>query len=144
MRAGDVIFVRGAGLVSKLVLLFDKGSFSHVAIAVSESEVLETNWNMKSKIVKFHYTDYEEIDLLLSDNQRKNISMISIKYEGKMYDYLQILSYVLRRRLNNPRHLICSELVYSLLREIEYIKDESLKDSTPNELYEILKMKVVA
>lgn len=138
MRAGDIIFVQGSSPISRLVRLFDKGKFSHVAIAVSETHVIETNWNMKSKIVEFHYEDFELVRLQLSDNQRKIVPAVALKYEGKWYDYLQIISYIFQSRLNNPRHLICSELVYNILSEVGYVEDGLSIDVTPNELYKIL------
>lgn len=141
MRKGDVVFVRGTGIISKLVRLFDKGSFSHVAIAVSDTEVIETNWNMRSKIVEFHYEDYEIVEIDLAKIQRSYVPVVARRYEGLRYDYIQIISFMFKGRLNNPRHLICSELVYHILKDIRFIHDESLRDATPNELYEILKSK---
>lgn len=138
MKAGDIIFVRGNSLISKLVRLFDNGRFSHVAIAVSETQVIETNWNMRSKIVDFHYKDYEIVTLDLTESQRRHVPFIANKYTGRLYDYLQVISYIFNSRLNNPRHLICSELVYNILSEVGYVKDDSLRDATPNELYTVL------
>lgn len=138
MKAGDIVFVRGTSIISKIVRFFDKGKFSHVAIAVNENEVIESNWNMRSKIVKFHYKDYELTHLNLTDLQRQRIPVIAKKYEGKWYDYLQVISYIFTSRLNNPRHLICSELVYNILSEVGYVNDKLDMDITPNELYEIL------
>jgi Permuted papain-like amidase enzyme, YaeF/YiiX, C92 family len=138
MKAGDVIFVRGTSIISRLVRFFDKGKFSHVAIAISETEVIETNWNMRSKIVKFHYEDYEIVSLNLTDSQRDRIPAIASRLEGKLYDYLQVIGYIFKSRLNNPRHLICSELVYNILSEVGYNHDELTRDITPNELYAIL------
>lgn len=138
MKAGDLVFVRGTSLISKIVRFFDKGKFSHVAMAVNENEVIESNWNMKSRIVKFHYTDYELVTLNLTDIQRQRIPAIASKLEGRWYDYIQVIAYIFNSRLNNPRHLICSELVYNILSEVGYINDESLRDITPNELYERL------
>ncbi|WP_353856790.1 hypothetical protein [Bacillus sp. Bos-x628] len=138
MQAGDIVFVRGNSLVSRLVLLIDRGRFSHVAIAVSDSDVIETNWNMQSKVVPFHYDDYEIVTIELKGNQRRRIPIVAKRYEGRMYDYLQVLAYIFKGRLNNPRHLICSELVYNILSEVGYIHDECLRDITPNELYTLL------
>jgi hypothetical protein len=138
LRAGDIVFIRGTSFISRIVRLFDKGKFSHVAIAVSDSEVIETNWNMKSKIVPFHYEDYEIIPLDMTANQRRRIPVVAKMYEGRMYDYLQVIAYIFKGRLNNPRHLICSELVYNILSEVGYMNDESLRDITPNELYALL------
>lgn len=141
MKAGDVIFVRGTSFISRIVRFFDKGEFSHVAIAVSDYYVIETNWNMKSRIVPFHYEDFELIELNLTEYQRWRVPVIAKKYEGRMYDYLQVIGYIFKSRLNNPRHLICSELVYNILSEVGYVRDERLRDITPNELYTLLNRK---
>lgn len=138
VRAGDIIFVRGTSFISKLVRLFDGGSYSHVAIAVSSSHVIETNWYMKSKIVEFNYEDYDIVSLALTDSQRQQVPLVASKLEGIMYDYQLILGYIFKRQLNNPRHLICSELVYLLLHRIGYVQDEAVRDITPNELYKYL------
>lgn len=139
MKAGDIVFVRGTSLISRIVRFFDRGQFSHVAIAVSDNEVLESNWNMKSKIVEFHYDDYEIVTLDLTYVQIQSVPAIARQLEGRWYDYLQVLSYVFDGRLNNPRHLICSEVVYNVLSKVGYMNDPSLRDIKPNELYSILK-----
>lgn len=138
MRAGDVVFVRGNSIISKLIRLFDKGRFSHVAIAVSDTHVIETNWNMKSRIVEFKYKDFELVRLPLTEDQRIRVAVEAKMLEGVPYDYIQILFLMFSSRLNNPRHFICSELVYTVLRNVGYLNDTSLRDSTPNELYKAL------
>jgi len=135
MKAGDIVFVRGNSIVSKVIRLFDKGRFSHVAIAVSDTHVLETNWNMTSRIVEFSYTDFELVRLELTDEQRRRVPAIAKSLEGRMYDYLQVLAFIFKSRLNNPRYFICSELVYYVLSHIGYPMTEGLEDATPNELY---------
>jgi hypothetical protein len=139
MKAGDIIFVRGDSLLSKIIRFFDEGIFSHVAIAVSETEVIEANWNMKSNIVPFHYDNYEIVSLDLTNVQRSNVKKEASKLEGRWYDYIQIIGYMFNRRINNPRNLICSELVYLILSRIDFIDDKNIRECTPNELYRYLK-----
>ena len=145
IQPGDIIFVRGTGLISRLIRFFDgRGEFSHVVIAISETEIIESNWNMKSKIVEMHYLeeDYEIIRLAdMSQEEKDNLRHVAESLEGKLYDYFQILAILFKSRLNNPRYLICSELVYLILFEIGYGKDTKLLNSTPNELYNKLKAK---
>lgn len=138
MKAGDIVFVRGNSIVSKMVRLFDKGRFSHVAIAVSATHVIETNWNMTSKIVEFKYTDFEVVRIDLTDSQRSRVPAVAKVLEGRMYDYLQVLAIIFKSRVNNPRYFICSELVYYVLKDIGYFTDDTLRDATPNELYKHL------
>lgn len=149
MKAGDIVFVRGNSLISKMVRLFDKGEFSHVAIAVSDTEVLEANWNIKTRITDFYFKDYEILDLGLTNEERKLIKEASPYLVGRYYDFPQITWYMIgklfsfdaKNRFNSPNNLICSEVIFYLLSEIGWL-DEALDidpDVTPNELYAILK-----
>lgn len=139
MKAGDLIFVRGNSIISKAVRFFDPGRFSHVAIAVSPTHVIETNWNMRSRIVEFSYEDFELVRLNLSDRQREQIPAAARELEGRFYDYLQILAYIFKSRVNNPRFLICSELVYRTLLAVGFAVPSEYEDATPNEMYAFFK-----
>ncbi|MGP0689813.1 YiiX/YebB-like N1pC/P60 family cysteine hydrolase [Priestia aryabhattai] len=157
MRRGDIVFVQGKGIISSFVRYFDRGTFSHCAIAVSDSRVIEANYDTKVAVrplEKDKCNVIEVIDLGLKPEQRRNIYNASMKYVGKRYDYTQILWYVLRKvfhlkgrnRFNNPNHMICSELVFLVLDEIGALKDLEIKESidrgidlTPNELYDLVK-----
>jgi hypothetical protein len=149
MKAGDIVFVRGNSIISKIVMLFDKGKFSHVAIAVSDTEILEADWYTRTRITGFHFDDYEIVSLDLSDEERELIPHASISVVGKHYDYLQIMWYVLKtmfsikgkNRFNSPNNLICSEVIFYILSEIGRV-DLAIgisPDVTPNELYKIFK-----
>lgn len=145
IQPGDIIFVKGTGLISRLVRFFDgRGEFSHVAIAISPTEILESNWNMKSKIVPMSYLEDEYVIIRLADmtqEEKGRLREAAESLEGVIYDYLQIISILFKGRLNNPRYLICSELVYLMLLRIGYEQDTMLLNSTPNELYNILRAK---
>lgn len=152
MKAGDIIFVRGNSPLSKIVRFFDKGRFSHVAIAVSETHVLEANWNMRTRIREMKYEDYEIVDLHLDEEERDQIVHEGIQMIGRWYDYSQIIWYVFaklftlkgRNKLNNPKNLICSELVFYLLFIVGRLEsNKNLNaDITPNQLYKNLKLLV--
>lgn len=141
MRAGDVVFIRGKSLVSHVVRWFDPGSFSHVALAVSPTHIVEAEYNTKVRITKIDYPSYktyEVIDLGLTDKQRDKIVHDAIQMIGARYDYMQILGYVLspNTRWGSPNSFICSEIVYELLKRngLEF-GDRFAK---PNELYKTL------
>lgn len=139
MRAGDIIFVRGRNLFSTAVRYFDPGEFSHVAIAVSETHILEAQWFTKSRITPFYFNDYEIFDLNLTPEEREFVVHNGIALTGKWYDYRQILSIVLRNPKNNPNFLICSEMVASLLGALGKFPYEEIIDLNPNQLYQKLK-----
>jgi hypothetical protein len=146
MKSGDIVFVRGNSLISWLIKLFDHGQFSHVAIAVSDNEVLEAEYNTKTRITSFYFTDYEIVDLGLSDEQRKRVEEIASKLIGYDYDFLEIVTIFIRnvfdrkfKIYNSPKNYICSELVEIVLSDIGVIpKDKDLRNITPNELRKYL------
>jgi cell wall-associated NlpC family hydrolase len=147
MKAGDIVFVRGNSPLSHLIQFLDKGEFSHVAIAVSNNEILEAQYFTKSRITPFYFKDYEIIDLGLLDSHRNRVEEISESLEGKIYDYFQVFLYFIRAVLyrelkiyHNPNYILCSELIDIILTEIGIIpKDQFLGNVTPNELYRYLK-----
>jgi hypothetical protein len=146
MKSGDIIFVRGNSLISWLIKLFDHGQFSHVAIAVSDNEVLEAEYNTKTRITPFYFTDYEIVDLGLSAEQMKRVEELAPKLIGYKYDFFEIVTIAIRnifdrkfRIWNSPKAYICSELVEFVLSDIGVIpKDKDLRNITPNGLYEYL------
>lgn len=142
MRAGDLVFVRGHSPLSRLILLFDKGKWSHCAVAVSDTEIIEAQYFTKVKISKLEkYTDYEVVPMFLSPEEQDKLIAIAKTLEGRWYDYKQIAYYVLRNIFkldkepfwNNPNALICSELVFILFSAIDRIYGDAYV--TPNELY---------
>jgi len=139
MKAGDIVFVRGHNPISYAVRLMDKGSFSHVALAVSPTHVIEAEYSTRVRICPIHYKDFEVVDLNLTEEQRDDIVHGGIQAVGKWYDYIQILGYVLSRKtfLGSPNALICSELVYELLSGVGInMGNPFIK---PNEMYELVK-----
>jgi cell wall-associated NlpC family hydrolase len=147
MRAGDIIFISGTSLLSRIVRFFDgKGKFSHVTIALSNNSILEAQYYKKSSIVPFSYEHYEIIDLGLSESQRRKVQELGLDLVGRNYDFIQIVSYFIKdvfnkrfRIINNPNDYICSEIVEVILQEIGVMpNDDSLKDMTPNVLFEYL------
>ena len=148
MKPGDVVFVEPETFIGKIISWFD-GRFAHVAIAVSDSEVLEANYFIDAKIRPLNYKKIEVVSLNLTDEQREKIPLVARSLVGRRYDYLQLLWLFIKQLLglrglknifNTPSMLICSELVVVVLKEIGYISDyEDLSDITPNELYRYLK-----
>lgn len=136
MRAGDIVFIRGKSPISFLIRLFDKGDFSHVAMAVSENHIIESEYFAKVQIREIDYSNYEIVHLDLTKEQRDKIVHSAIKLIGRRYDYTQIMGYMVSRRFGTPDALICSELVYILLKSVGLnIGDRFIK---PNELFNVL------
>lgn len=139
MQAGDLIFVRGKGIIPSLIRLFDKGQFSHVAIAVSNTHVMEAEWNTKLRIAPLNYDNYEIVTLPLTPLQRDLIVHGAIQLTGKWYGYLDILGILLKNRIrfSDPNAFICSEAVSTLLNGVGLTDIQGVV--TPNELYKLIK-----
>ncbi len=126
--------MKGSSLVSRLIQYFDKGEFTHVALALDDKHVIEADRFKRVSIEHMHYTDYEIVSF---PEDAFFLAQNAYSFIGKKYDYLQVLSYAMKRLfrlgvLNNPNALICSELIAEILGR------EDLKNSTPNELYRAL------
>lgn len=150
IKTGDIIFIRGESIFSPLIRYIDKGNFSHVCIAISDTLILEAQYFKKVKIIPFYYGENqtEIIDLGLNEEQKRKVISIGLTLTGTWYDYPQLAWYVLKKifkfegknRLNNPNNLICSELVNHVLLATGYIlPQEKVEDLTPNQLYNFLK-----
>lgn len=142
MRTGDLVFIKGRSPISKLILYFDKGKWSHCAVAVSDTEIIEAQYFTRVKISKLEkYEEYEVVPMNLFPFEQEKIIAISRTLEGQWYDYRQIMYHVLKNAFkvdkgpfwNNPNALICSELVYILFRAVDRIYGDAY--ITPNELY---------
>ena len=139
MKPGDIVFVRGKGPISRIIRFYDKGDFSHVAIAVSRTHILEAQYYTKSRIYPFYFDDYEILRLDFTDEERQEVIKMGIQLCGKWYDYSQILGYLLNKPRNNPNNLICSEMVATILSELGKLPASAVINLKPNELYNLLK-----
>lgn len=127
IKTGDVIFVRGNSLLSKLIRLFDKGEFSHVAIILDGNHVIGSQYPDGVQIRHFRFNDYELIRIPLDIEKAK-------EYIGYKYDYKQFFWYAFKvgKVWNTPNQFICSELIAYAMG------DSGLTNKTPNELYKAL------
>lgn len=150
-RAGDILFERGQTPISWFIKKLDKGDFSHVAIALSPTHILEAQYGVDTRIAPFYFEDYEIVDLGLTDEERDQIVHLGIQLVGRHYDYHQIIGYLLKyifglddiKKFNSPNNLICSETIDFLLFSIGKIPEEVyLGGHTPNELFRYLTTKL--
>lgn len=146
---GDIVFVRGEDIESKLVRFFDPGEFNHVVLIVNDrGEMIEASEGEKVRIAPFLYEslEHEVISPKYTAKQKADIFNDAQKYVGESYDNLEIAGIVLSkltgldlfRRLQNPHEEICSKLAASILIDVG-CADKSIFRMTPNELYTYLK-----
>lgn len=150
IQTGNLIFVRGHSPLSYLIRLFD-GDFSHVCIALNDHVILESQYMVNVRVSEMNYSDYEVIDLKLTDEQKDKIIHLGLELVGKQYDYSQFLyegaqelfNLKGKNKWNHPNKLICSEVLTYLLGHIGWFNNAEeiryLQEKTPNELYKIIK-----
>lgn len=155
MEIGDIIFINGKSPISKIIRFFDGGKFSHVAIAVSSTHIVESQYFTRVRITPMNYQNYEIVRIDLNDIQKEQLIKDSIQLTGRWYDYIQIVWYLFKKLFhlnpksiwNSPNNLICSELVALLLINVGFLKITdypNLLDKTPFELYEFLTNKTLS
>lgn len=148
MRPGDVIFMKPTTWIGRLITRIDGGPYSHVAIAVSSTHIIEAQGFRRSRIWPVYGKEILVLDLGLTDEQREAVVHNAISITGKWYDYRLIAGYLIRHAIklqikalwNSKNALICSELVASLLLSVGYMgaKVFSHENISPRELLEIL------
>jgi uncharacterized protein YycO len=122
LEVGDIVLYKGKGLFSRLVSFFTRSKYSHVAMMISDTLLIEANWYKKSNTVPFSYVpENMEIYRLkesLSTDQKLTLLEHCYGFLNKTYDYPQIFGYVLNffnknhiNVFNSPKKLICSELI---------------------------------
>jgi len=129
LQSCDLILYKGNGLVSKLIRLFSKSSFSHVALVLDEFHLLEIDWKYKSKIRHISYSKnnydvyrYEGIN----DSQKQLIleniySLINIKYSH--WENFRSLLYIWFkiRTKDDKSKMNCLELVNDSYKKADII-----------------------
>ena len=151
MTTGDIIFVGGNGPIDKTIRLFDHGDYNHVAIFVSDTQILEAQYNTKVHVIEnpYHGSNYvtDVVRMKMTDEQKEKLLKLKDQYIGESYDYGDIFLIFLRlefgihlQQFKNPKEEICSELVAQLLVGLGLV-DKSTVDLAPNEFYKALKNK---
>jgi uncharacterized protein YycO len=137
MRAGDLIFVSGHDLLSNTIRWFDPGQFSHVAVALSDTHLIESQYLTNVRIAEMDYEDYEIVDVGLSDSQRDQLVHLAIELVGKKYDYFFIIGLMFNERgWNHPNELICTEVAIDLFKTLNIIPHTDVSPVVkPNEFY---------
>lgn len=151
MQAGDIIFVGGNGPIDRLIRVFDHGPYNHVAIFVSDTEILEAQYNTKVHVIKnpYHEPNYvtNVVSMKMTDEQVAKLNKLKDQYLGEGYDFGEIFLIFLRLefgirlgQFNCPDEQICSELVARLLVGLG-LADNKAIDLAPNELFKYLNKK---
>lgn len=143
MKAGDLIFVAETGLIPDVIRLFDHGPFDHVCIAISDTQIIEAQYNERVSIKEFSYADeeYAVIDLGLTASQLAEVPEEDKKFIGERYNLPEIISIGIRLigfenfdLLDNKNEKICSQLA-ALFAENFGKADKGTELLAPNQLF---------
>lgn len=143
MRAGQLIFIAETGKIPDLIRFFDHGAFDHVCIAISDTQIMEAQYQEKVNIKDFPYTDveYAVIDLDLTPEQITKIPEVDKKYLGESYNYEEIISIAIRLigvkgfdLLDGKNEVICSQLAALFAQNFGKAEKGTELDA-PNQLF---------
>lgn len=140
MKAGDLIFVRGHSLMDEIIRLFEPGPYTHVAVAVSPTRIIEAQYNRRVGYSDFAYTDYTVVDLNLTDEQREKVVQAADGLVGEWYNYLELFGIMFNNeKWTMPKALICTQVAIKLLQGIKFIPNEDMFPYfKPNEFYKFV------
>lgn len=155
LQTGDIILYKPETFVGDLICKMTKSPYSHVALVLEGSQILNANRFIKSNVIELEYN--EDIHHIyrpknIKEIHKESIIQRSYKYIGKRYDYLQIIGLFLRvtfnwniHSLNSLNKFICSEVIDKIYYEsgVQRLDDKLLFNITPFELldkYEFVKV----
>lgn len=137
-EVGDIIFYESTTLIGRIIRKITKYPFSHAAIAVSPTDIIEANAFIKSRRVSFAETEYKRVVVMrtktpLTSTQKIAIIRESKQLLGRGYDYWAIFLFALRylfgfntdKCTTDATKLWCTELV-------DYVYHAALIDLVPN------------
>lgn len=147
----DVIFVKHkvksnwfAKVVHKLICWATNSPYFHIAYVVNGNLIFEANGLRKAGyalLSDYDSYDVKRLDFSLED--RKQILSQILSTEGSSYDYGEIISLFLRKRLkinifyDNTKKYICSGELFQAVRRIKNIDllDQTTEDIAPSDLW---------
>jgi len=120
LKVGDILACKSNSFLSFAIRFLTKSKYSHLAIIVSESEIIEAD-GIVGFINRKNINDYiNEADIYtcdLTDEQRQDVVEYAISKIGKKYDYFLVFVLFLRFtfgikiKIKDTDDDICSELV---------------------------------
>lgn len=118
MKCGEIIGTHGTGLLSEAIEWYTHSKYSHIRVAVSDTEFIEATW---PKVRKGNISELKEykageiiiktpIDPLTQEEQTRLILFLTKKI-GKRYDWQGLISFLVRKNVQNKNWYFCNELV---------------------------------
>ena len=113
MKCGDIIGTHGTGLISKAIQWYTHSEYSHIRIATSDTKFTEATWPRVRKgnisELKKGYTVKTPIAPLTIEEQTKLRLFLELQI-GKKYDWRGLISFIIRKNVQNKNWYYCNEL----------------------------------
>ena len=143
LKPGDIILVKGTGIISELIEDVSKGQYSHTAIYINKNIIVEAEGFEKTGYVNIDkykgHADVYRFDKL-TDKEQLRIVMYLRKQLGTHYDYLLLFWEFLRYRLHillpykEFHNHICSTLARDAYKSIRLELCPGIKYPSPSEI----------
>jgi hypothetical protein len=128
IQPSDVILVRSAAKVSKLISFATKGHFSHACVVISKTRAIEAIFDgvQISSLTRFAIENKKNIRVLRpnfeTDEQRTSVQKyledFAYGHQGKGYNLVDAVKSVFGLRFKiNEENLFCSQLVAMLFKQ---------------------------
>lgn len=142
----DIIFYKRVGFINRLISWLTKSEYTHVALAVSDTEIIEANVFVNVRRIEFDKAEKVVIKRTryLTHEQEKIILNYVNSKLGTKYDYLTIAKKAIHLLLKRDRAIVdndirvyCSEIVDRayLKAGIDLVSNRVDGDVTPSDLY---------
>jgi len=124
IKPGDLLLEKGDGPVRNIIKKKTESEYSHIAVALDEHYMIEAHATgvRICSIANNMTCDFDVYRYELRNFKREELAEAAIEYEGRMYDYGQLLWMGIKSnllgevKLNSTHFLICSELAILMYR----------------------------
>lgn len=144
MMPGDIIFVSGNTMLSKMIKRSEKSQISHTALAIDPKRIIEAGPFARVEVKPMHYTAYILKRADLTEKQRNAIIQSALTFQGYKFNYAGTFIWYLRLLLKypklgityRPKRLWCSELVDRAyhMAGIDLVPEQAASDVIPPDL----------
>jgi cell wall-associated NlpC family hydrolase len=149
LQVGDIIFVKGDDLISRVIEFAENGPYSHVAIYAGNGQVIEAQGG---RTIGFNnlsvYKNYDVGRVDMTDFQREALIRYAKTQFGKRYDWelVYVLFLKLVLHINKPyqekTRRICSTFVRDCFDHVG-ITLTKIENCTPEDLAESLAVRIL-